>query len=241
MFYKGTGTRLAEADFAHLADKYDLDEALIRAVNQVEAKGRGLTSSGAVIALYEPHIAWRYSSGTTRKNLEKAGLAYEKWGAAKYPKSSYPRIDRAAQIAGEELAATATSWGLGQIMGFNHKAAGYPTAVAMVKAFAESEAKQLEGMISFIKANPAMLAALKAKDWHGFARRYNGSGYQKNGYHLKLRNAYDAWVRKIAARPAPVKPVVVEPPVNPPVIVITSTPKKKTLLEMILSLFRRKK
>jgi len=189
-FYMGAGVKLSDADFAALASKHGIEEAKIRAVNEVEAAGKGFTSSGAITCLYEPHIAYKYSSGAVRDALVAAGLSYKTWKAGSYPKSSYDRIDRGTAIAGAEVAALATSWGLGQIMGFNYKACGYPTAVDMVKGFAKSEANQLEGMINFMKANPAMLAALKAGNWADFAKLYNGAGYAANKYDTKLAAAY---------------------------------------------------
>ncbi len=205
-FYIGEGRSLADADFVRLATKHGIEEARLRAVNQVEARNKGSHSSGALVCLYEPHIAWRNTSGATRKKLGTAGIAYAKWKSGNYPKSSFPRIDKCAELAGEEIAALSTSWGLGQIMGFNHGAAGFPDAVAMVRNFAESEANQLEGMIRFIKANNKMLAALKTGDWKTFARAYNGPGYAKHNYHGWLAKAHARWVRKIAAR-GPLPPV----------------------------------
>lgn len=189
-FYIGAGTRLSDADFARLAAKHGIEEAKIRAVNDIEAAGRGSYSSGALVCLYEPHIAYRYTSGGVRDKLVSAGLAYSAWKPGAYPKTSFERIDRCTVIAGVEVAALATSWGLGQIMGFNHKACGFDTALAMVRNFAQSEANQLEGMIAFIKSNPAMFAALQSADWAGFAARYNGSGYKANRYDTKLAAAY---------------------------------------------------
>lgn len=188
-FYIGAGIRLSNSDFSRLATKHGIEEAKIRAVNDVEAAGRGSYSSGALVCLYEPHIAYRYTSGAARDRLVAAGLAYKEW-KRDYPPTSFERIDRCAAIAGPEAAALATSWGLGQIMGFNHKACGFDTALAMVRNFAASEANQLEGMIAFIKANPAMFAALQKGDWAGFASRYNGAGYAKNRYDTKLAAAY---------------------------------------------------
>jgi hypothetical protein len=204
-FYIGQGKRLSDSDFVSIAHAHGLEEAELRAVAQVEARNKGVHSSGAVIALYEPHIAWRYTKGAVRAKLKTAGLAYPKW-RRNYPKSSYPRIDKCTQIAGEEVAALSSSWGLGQIMGFNHKACGYDTAVEMVKDFAVSERNQLDAMVRFIKANSKMFAALKAHNWSGFAYRYNGPGYKKNDYDTKLANAYRSWVRKIAKRTKPIKP-----------------------------------
>jgi hypothetical protein len=125
-----------------------------------------------------------------RSQLVEAELAYAKQGSKPYPKTSYERIDRCSAIAGDEIAALSTSWGLGQIMGFNHEACGYPTAVAMVRDFAKGETQQLEGMLAFVSANAAMLRALQRKDWAAFARLYNGPKYAVNKYDVKLAAAY---------------------------------------------------
>ena len=74
-------------------------------------------------------------------------------------------------------------------MGFHWKSLGYESLQAFINDMYESEAKQLEAMIRFIKVN-GLLLALKNKDWVKFARGYNGSGYAKNKYHIKLANAY---------------------------------------------------
>lgn len=212
MFYIGKAVPLTDGDFARIASGFNIEEALVRAVNEVEANGKGFQSSGAVTALYEPHWAYKQSSGSIRSALVKAGIAYQKWGTKPYPKSPYPNIDTCAKIAGEELAALSTSWGIGQIMGFNHDAAGYSTAVSMVRAFAESEANQLIGMMHFIEANPGMMKALLDKNWAEFAQRYNGKGYAKNKYDIKLAAAYKRWAEKLKASESVVVPVE-QPPV----------------------------
>lgn len=192
-FYIGAGKKVFPEDFLDIAEKNGIDYAALQAVCEVEARNTGFTSANALICLYEPHIAYRYSSGTIRAALVKAGLAYPKQRAKPYPKTSYPRIDECAKIAGKELACLSTSWGLPQMMGFNHKACGYDTALDMVKAFAESEYNQVEAMVKFIKATPAMFEALNKHDWAGFAKRYNGPGYAQNKYDQKLAKAYAYW------------------------------------------------
>lgn len=194
-FYKGTGKKLTTAEFNALAKEYGLEPAVLKAITVVEARASGFYADGTVICLYEPHIAFQQSSGAVQAALVKAGLAYKNWVSGNYPKTSFARIDKCAQIAGEEVAAKSTSWGLGQIMGFNHKRAGYATAVAMVKDFAQSEYNQLKGMLNFIKGSSTMMNAAKKRDWATFARLYNGPGYKTNKYDTKLANAYAAAVR----------------------------------------------
>lgn len=213
MFYIGKARKINDAEMTSIAHKYGIDEASLRAIKQVEAGNAAFYSSGALRCLYEPHIAYRMTRGAVRTKLVNAGLAYQKWGAKPYPRSSFSRIDKCSEIAGEEVAALSTSWGSPQMMGFNHGACGYATAVQMVKAFADSERAQIEAMVKFIKSNDAMYNALKAKDWAGFAKRYNGPGYAKNKYDVKIGNAYKSWEKKLANMPKPApEPEPVEPP-----------------------------
>ena len=87
----------------------------------------------------------------------------------------------------------ATSWGLGQIMGFNYKLAGWPTIKSFVQAMYESEKCQLLAVCRFIKSNNTMYNALRNKDWATFARLYNGPSYTVNKYDEKLKNAYEKY------------------------------------------------
>lgn len=192
--FKGAAKRLDDIDLPRIGATIGVGEDEIHAVLDVEAAGSGFDSQGRVKALYEPHIAYRQSSGVVRDKLVEAGLAYPKWGAQPYPKDSYPRILAAAAID-EGIALNSTSWGLGQIMGFNHAAAGYPNARAMVAAFAEDEEHHLEAMVRFIVTN-GLDDEIRRHDWAGFARGYNGSGYAKNKYDQKLAAAFAKW-RKI--------------------------------------------
>lgn len=209
-FYMGpTPPKLMRAvDFQRIAARYGIPEAKLRAVCEVETAGVGIHSTGAVTALYEPHIAWRYTKGRTRERLADEGLAYPRW-KRNYPRSSYPRIDRCTEIAGAEVAALSSSWGLPQMMGFNHERCGYGSALEMVRAFAQSEAAQVQAMMDFIASDQKMFTALHNNDWAGFAKRYNGPGYKKNRYDTKLANAYRKWLRRVDERgyvPEPTKP-----------------------------------
>jgi hypothetical protein len=75
-------------------------------------------------------------------------------------------------------------------MGFNHSLCGFGAVQAFVRAMTKSEGAQLYAMARFIVSN-GLQSALKARDWSGFARGYNGKNFAKLGYHTKLRKAYD--------------------------------------------------
>jgi hypothetical protein len=191
MNFKGEAKRLTDYDIPRIGNIIGVGEDEIHAVLDVESRGSGFDKQGRPTALYEPHIAYKYSSGETRARLVKEGLAYPRWGQGKYPADSYDRIMRAYEID-PEVALLSTSWGLGQVMGFNYAAAGYVSPLAMVQSFMKSEAKQLEGMINFIVFNK-LDDEIRRHDWAGFAKGYNGSGYKANKYDTRLAAAFKRW------------------------------------------------
>lgn len=89
-----------------------------------------------------------------------------------------------------EAALRATSWGGPQIMGFNHAAAGYTSALAMVQAMAASEQAHLDAFMTLI-ADWGLITKLRAHDWRGFATCYNGNG-QAATYAARIEKAYRA-------------------------------------------------
>ena len=123
-------------------------------------------------------------------------MAYPKWGERPYPKGSdavYAEIEAAYEMR-SEAALMATSWGLGQIMGSNFKMTGSASVEEMVNQAMESEVNQLHHMIGFIKSS-GLIDKLKALDWAGFAKGYNGPAYAKNAYDTKLAGAYANFTR----------------------------------------------
>lgn len=224
LIYKGAARRLKDKDIPRIGKLIGVGEDEVHAIMEVESSGGGYDSQGRVKALYEPHLAYRYSSGSVRDKLVRANLAYPKWGERPYPKDSYPRILMAAEID-ETVAIKATSWGLGQILGANFKAAGYSTPQAMVSAFAESESYQLQGMINFIKAN-GLADEVKRHDWAGLAKGYNGPGYAKNHYDTKLAAAFRKWqaIPDTAWSPDEPDAAPSTPPTSPPALEPTTEP-----------------
>lgn len=208
--FRGAAKRLDAWDFGVLGRRIGAGEDEIRAVVQVEAAGSGFDRLGRPKMLFEPHVFWRELGEAKRRRAESAGLAYPRWKAGSYPRDSYPRLAQAIAID-RPAALRSASWGLGQIMGFNHKLAGYNSAEAMVEAFLDDEEKHLEAMVRFIvsaglddelreiaKLNRASTAA----DWAPFALGYNGSGFRTHGYHIKLAEAHARW-KRIPDVPAP--------------------------------------
>lgn len=189
----GAAKRLTDHDLPRIGATIGVGEDEIHAILDVEASGSGFDALKRPKMLFEPHVFYRNLKGSQREIAVRAGLAYPTWKAGAYPKDSYPRLLQAMEID-ETAALKAASWGLGQILGENHIAAGYQTPQRMVQAFMESEAAQLDGMVQFIRHNK-LAGHLKSHDWAAFARGYNGPRYAEHGYDRRLAAAYAKWKR----------------------------------------------
>ena len=100
--------------------------------------------------LFETHVFWReMGEGPKGTRAAAAGLAYRYWGERDYPADSHPRVGAAIRIDRAGALRSASS-GLAQIMGFNHKAAGYVSAEAMTADVPDDEEWHVEAMVRFI-------------------------------------------------------------------------------------------
>lgn len=194
MNFKGKAKRLDDIDLPMVGREIGVGEDEVHAILDVESAGSGFDKQGRPKMLFEPHVFWRELGPGPKRDLAAAqGLAYARWKPGAYPKDSYPRLLKAMAID-EEAALRSASWGLPQMMGFNCKLAGYPTAKAMVEAFLDDEETHLAAMIRFIKAT-GLDDELRRRDWKGFARGYNGKGFAQNGYDRKLAASFAKWQR----------------------------------------------
>lgn len=165
--------------------------ALIKAVVAVETNGRGFLPDGRPKILFERH--WFYKLTPLPVSKTRPDLSNPRPGGYLGGSREWNRLN--AAISFDRTAALkSASWGLGQIMGFNYEKAEFDDVEAFVKAMHESEGKQLEAMMHFIKSNPQMLAALRSHNWQKFAYLYNGPAYQRNAYDTKLEKAYQRYL-----------------------------------------------
>jgi len=183
---------ITEAGYVKAAQLLGVETAVLKAVIKVEANGSGFLSDGRAKILFEAH---QFSKFTGRKyDVSHPTISSPRWNRALYKggAAEYTRLEKAKQL-NEWAALISTSWGLGQIMGFNHKACGYPAIKPFVADMQKSADLQLMAMVKFIKNNPGMVASLRAKNWARFANAYNGSGYKLNKYDTKLAAAYGSF------------------------------------------------
>lgn len=188
---------LSHADIVTAAESLGVSVPMVLAVTEVEARKSGFDPNGKPVVLFERHVFYRQLS-------KIKGVQFAEQAANRHPNlcnprpggylggtAEYARLQTALGIHAQ-AAKMSASYGLFQIMGFNHALCLYDNVDDFYNAMHMTEADQLSAFVYFVrhKDNAAMLKALKAKDWAGFAKLYNGKNYQINDYDTKLAAAY---------------------------------------------------
>jgi hypothetical protein len=184
---------ITQKAFEDSAALLGVEQAVIKAVAEVESSGDGFLPTGHPKILFEPHVFWNQleGRGIDPKTITGASdILYPKWGIGKYGKTSAQpeRLKRAIAI-NKNAALSSASWGRFQIMGYNWAASGFATLDAFIAAMHIDEDQHLFAFINFVKSKN-LVDELQRRDWAGFAKIYNGSGYKANKYDEKLAAAY---------------------------------------------------
>jgi hypothetical protein len=154
---------------------------------KVETSGCGFLADRRPQILFERH---KFSAATQgRFDKQAPDISSPTAGGWIGGSAEYQRLSRAMGLD-RQAALASTSWGLGQIMGFNAKAAGFADVQALVKASADSEDAQLAAMAAFI-AHGKLDEPLRAKDWAAVARAYNGQKFKEHDYDGQLRRYFE--------------------------------------------------
>jgi len=177
---------LTEIDFQRAAKKLRCEVAAVKAVAEVESRGKGFYASGFPVILFEKHIFRKYTQG--RYNKSHPHLSGDAGGYGAAGQNQINKFNEAFRL-NPVAAMKACSWGKFQIMGFNHEVCGYEDVGSFVDAMKESEGKQLDAFIEFVIGN-GLGIYLRTKNWAAFAKGYNGAGYRKNAYDTKMASAY---------------------------------------------------
>jgi hypothetical protein len=196
---------LSEQDLIDFSNHFNLELAVVKAVNEVESNGKGFLIDGCPKILFEGHIFWR--------ELEKRGIKPESYMNSNnqdilfenYTKkyyvggtAEYARLEKAKNIGSDkkitDAANSSASWGLFQIMGFNALSIGYQSIDEFVEKMNQNEGEHLKAFGLFLEKNN-LISLLRNKNWASFALKYNGPAYKTNKYDEKLMRAYQKYSR----------------------------------------------
>lgn len=183
--------KLTDSDYEKAAIILGVEIAAIKAIAEIESRGCGFLANGKPKILFEGHWFSKFTQGAYDES--NPTISYKKWVKLHYlgNEKEYSRLNTATAL-NKTAALKATSWGKFQIMGFNHKQCGYSNVEDFVNDMYKSESFHL---MAFVKLMKSMKwdAEIKAKNWAGFAKKYNGPEYKKNSYDVKIKQAYEAY------------------------------------------------
>ena len=196
---------LAESDLMTFANKFGLELAAVKAVNEIESNGKGFLIDGRPKILFEGHIFWKQLNqrGVNPSQLlvkRVENVLYKTWTKKFYEGGvkEYYRLEKAAGMsdlpAVHDAAYASASWGSFQIMGFHWQSLGYSSVDNFVAKLYEHEREHLYAFGKFLEVNN-LIRHLKSKNWTKFAEGYNGSGQAANKYDQKLKTAYERYLR----------------------------------------------
>lgn len=100
----------------------------------------------------------------------------------------------------KDSAMMATSIGIGQVLGLHWKRLGYNSVDEMWDDAKRGEDRQIFQMAEYIRTDPVLIDALRRKDWHTVATRYNGARYKemakkwgREPYDISMKKAYEKY------------------------------------------------
>lgn len=189
-----------------LSERFAVPYAWVLALTEVESAGRAFWSvkgkSLPAINL-EGHYFYRNLPEGKRAQAVRLGLANPKMGKTKVPNSyaaRYDMLDKWRAID-NDAALMSISMGVGQVMGEHATRLGFNNVTEMWDMACSSLAGQVELMLRFIAASPALVAAIAAKKYKVVARIYNGPKYAINAYDKKIKAAVLKYEGNASASP----------------------------------------
>jgi hypothetical protein len=186
MNFQNQGRPLSDEGMDQICSILGVFEPEVWAVLTVETRGFGFLQDRRPQILFERHIFHDRTNG--RHDSGNVDISNAKAGGYIGGVGEYARLEKAMTL-NRDAALESTSWGIGQVMGFNFKVAGFATIDDMVTSMVMDENEQLLAMANFIKGNN-LASALQHQNWVSFARGYNGKDFKKNEYDTRLAAAH---------------------------------------------------
>jgi len=188
-WFYGRAATLAPGAIVNKANSLNIDPNKFMAMSLKESARGPFLPDGRPTILFEAHIFARETKN--KYNQSHPNISSKSWNRNLYGAGGahqYTRLQAALELD-PEAALKSCSWGSYQIMGFNHKDAGYDTVKDMVSAFCDSAQSQLDSFANLL-VEWGLVTALQSWDTDTIGYRYNGPRYRENQYAEKLDEIY---------------------------------------------------
>ncbi|TFY94543.1 DUF3380 domain-containing protein [Pseudomonas nabeulensis] len=191
------GTSLSETDFQSAATQLGsgISVNIIKAFATVESGGRsGFGPAKLPVIAFEGHLFRKYTKHIYDQAHPLLSYPYKKKAGPQWQTNNKDQTKAWETMAtafalDQEAALKSASWGMFQIMGFNFASCGYKTVFEFSAALKVNAGNQLKAFLGFCSKSPALMKAMKAKDFTGMARNYNGEDY--GNYDVLMQKAYE--------------------------------------------------
>lgn len=190
-FVNRNAPRINHSDIVAAASLLSVPVANLKALAEKESGRSSFSRAGRPVILFEAH--WFSRLTQRRYDRTHPSISSRRWNRnlyARHMPGRYARLARAAALD-VNAALSSASWGKFQIMGFHWRDLRYPSAFDFALAMSRSEADHLDALVRFIRANNLAPSLAKCRPNNAvscipFSKAYNGGGFRKNSYHIKL-------------------------------------------------------
>ena len=179
-----------------VAKDLGVEPAMIKAFAKVESSGAGFLKDGKIKVLFERHIFRRrlIEEGmdllVAMLDKEIPDLCNKQTGGYVGGAAENTRLVTACRYH-RQAALESASYGKFQIMGFRYGSCGFTNVYDFYNHLIKGEKEQYEALGNFIKNDPKLHKAIRAKDFLSTARIYNGPA--QKGYDSRLEAAYNQY------------------------------------------------
>lgn len=187
---KNRGIRLIESDFEIMAKSFNIDLIILKAFILTET-GNGFgyyDGTDYPVIRFENHWFNKLTKGKFEKSHPELTTHFKVKNYNLKGLAEIGRFDKAFELD-EKAACLSTSWGLGQVMGFNYETCGYSDIFDFVKAMFISEFNQLSAMLNYMDYHD-ILNHVRNKNMSAAFTAYNGRDYAEYAYDEKFQNYY---------------------------------------------------
>lgn len=196
VFRNTAAPKAGTAEIQAICDRLGCTLRQMMAVARVESR-EGWDRAGLLTCLYERHYMWRFYQKKIPLLSDPAAGGYTVDVDHDSINDSWEKVADAACIVGAKAFEFA-SWGKFQIMGAWADELGWPSVLDFVYDMTRSESAHFKAFARYVEMAGLKPALRKiddrAENAVAFASGYNGKGFRKFAYHVKIASAHAAGV-----------------------------------------------